>query len=118
MVMTRVNGKIFSVIDLSCANHQVPLSPETQKLIGFIFGGRQYIYARGLFGLSELPNFFSRIMTINFDPLVKRKQAITYIDDAVMQSPIKNELFTINNENSTPLREVGLKPPLTRRSSF
>ena len=32
MIMTRVNVKIFSVRDLSCVYHQVPLSPETQKL--------------------------------------------------------------------------------------
>ena len=31
MIMTRVNGKFFSVSDLYCAYHQVPLSPETQK---------------------------------------------------------------------------------------
>ena len=42
MIMTRVNGKIFSVSDLSCAYHQVPLSPELQKLASFIIGGRQY----------------------------------------------------------------------------
>ena len=41
MIMTRVNGKVFSVSDLSCAYHQVPLSPETQKLTSFIIGGRQ-----------------------------------------------------------------------------
>ena len=35
--MTRVNGKIFSVSDLSCAYHQVLFSPETQKLTGFIY---------------------------------------------------------------------------------
>ena len=31
MIMTRVNGKVFSVSDLSCAYHQVPLIPETQS---------------------------------------------------------------------------------------
>ena len=41
MIMTRVNGKVFSVSDLSCAYHQVPLSPETQKLTSFIIGGKQ-----------------------------------------------------------------------------
>ena len=41
MIMTRVNAKSFSVNDLSCAYHQVPLSPETQKLTSFIIGGRQ-----------------------------------------------------------------------------
>ena len=32
MIMTRVNGKVFSVSDLSCAYDQVPLSPKTQEL--------------------------------------------------------------------------------------
>ena len=38
--MTRVNGKVFSVSDLSCAYHQIPLSPETHT--SFIIGGKQY----------------------------------------------------------------------------
>ena len=40
MNTTRVNGKVFSVSDLSCAYHQVPLSPEAQKLTSFIIGGK------------------------------------------------------------------------------
>ena len=58
MIMTRVNGKLFSVSDLSCAYHQIPLSPETQKLTSFINGDRQYTYTRGFYGLCGLPNFF------------------------------------------------------------
>ena len=85
MIMTRVNGKLFSVSDLSCAYHQVPLSYETQKLTGFIIRGRQYTFTRGFYGLCGLPNFFSRLMTDHFDPLIRKKQAITYIDDAIMQ---------------------------------
>ena len=77
MIMTRVNGKIFSVSDLSCAYHQVPLSPETQKLISFIISGRQYTYNLSFHGVCGLPNFFSRLMTIHSDPLIKKKQAIT-----------------------------------------
>ena len=46
MIMIRVNGKFFSVSDLSCTYHQVPLSPETQKLTSLITGGRQYTYTR------------------------------------------------------------------------
>ena len=57
MIMTRVSGKFFSVSDLSCAYHQVPLSPETQKLTSFISGGRQYTYTRGFYGLCGLPIF-------------------------------------------------------------
>ena len=85
MIMTRGNGKFFSVSDLSCAYHQVPLSLETQKLTSFIIGGRQYTYTRG-YGHCGLPSFFSRLMTIHFEPLNKKKQAITYIDDTTMQS--------------------------------
>ena len=91
MIMTKVNGKVFSVSDLSCAYHQVPLSPETLKLISFINSGKQYNFTRGFYGLCGLPKFFSRLMTIHFDPLIKKKQAITYIDDTIMQSQSNNE---------------------------
>ena len=107
--MTRVNGKFFSVSDLSCAYHQVPFSSETQKLTSFIIGGRQYTFTRGLYGLCGLPNFFSRLMTIHFDPLIRKKQAITYIDDTIMQSQTRGEMFTIINEYHTLLRKAGLK---------
>ena len=109
MFMTRVNGKVFSVSDLSCAYHQVPLSPETQKLTSFIIGRKQYTYARGFYGFCGLPNFFSRLMTIHFDPLNRKKQAITYIDDTIMQSQNKNEMFTVINEYHTLLSKADLK---------
>ena len=109
MIMTRVNGKFFSVSDLSCAYHQVPLSSETQKLTSFIIGGRHYTFTRGFYGLCGLPNFFSRLMTIHFDPLIRKKQAITYIDDTIMQSQNRGENFTIINEYHTLLRMAGLK---------
>ena len=73
MIMTKVNGKFFSVSNLSCAYHQVPPSSETQKLTCFIIGGRQYTFTRGFYGLYGLPNFFSRLKTIQFDPLIRKK---------------------------------------------
>ena len=108
-IMTRVNGKFFSVSDLSCAYHQVPLSPETQKLTSFVIGGRQYTYTRGFDGLCGLPNFFSRLMTTHFEPLIKKKQATTYIDDTIMQSRNKGEMFSIIHEYHNLLRKAGLK---------
>ena len=57
VIKTRVNGKKFSVSDLSCAYHQVSLCPETQKLTSFIIDGRQYTYTRGFYGLCGLPSF-------------------------------------------------------------
>ena len=109
MIMIRVNGKVFSVSINSCAYHQVPLSPETQKLTRFIIGGKQYTYTRGFYGLCGLPNFFSRLMAIHFHPLIKKKQAITYINETIMQSQNKNEMFTVISEYHTLLRKAGLK---------
>ena len=109
MIMTMVNDKVFSISDLSCAYHQVPLSPETQKLTISIIGGKQYIYTRGFYGLCGLPNFFSRLMTIHLDPLIKKKQAINYIDDTILQSKNKNELFTVINDYQTFLSKAGRK---------
>ena len=114
MIMTRVNGKFFSVSDLSCAYHQVPLSPETQKLTSFIIGGRQYTYTRGLYRLNGLPNTFSRLVTIHFEPLIKKKQAITYIDDTIMQSHNIGEMFSIIHEYHNLLRKAGLKAALEK----
>ena len=59
MVLTWVNGEVFSVSDLCCPYHQVPLSRETQKVTSFIIGEKQYTYTRGFYGLCGLPNFFS-----------------------------------------------------------
>ena len=109
MKIKRVNGKFFSVSDLSCACHQVPLSFETQKLTSFIIGGQQYTFTRGFYSLCGLPNLFSRLMTIHLDPLIKKRQAITYIDDTIKQSQARGEMFTIINEIHTILRKAGLK---------
>ena len=109
LMMTRVNSKVFSASDLFCSYHQVPLSPETQKLTGFIIGRKQYNYTRGFYGLCGFPNFFSRLVTIHFDPFHRKNQAVTYIDDTIMQSQNKNEMFTAINEYHTLLRKAGLK---------
>ena len=117
MIMTRMNGKI-SVSDLSCAYHQIPFSFERQKLTSFTIGGRQYTFTRGFFGLCGLPNFFSCLMTIHFDPLIRKKQAITYIDDTIMQSQTRGKMFTIINEYHTLLRRVGLEAAPDRTFFF
>ena len=118
MILTRVNGKVFSVSDLSCAYHQVSLSLETQKLTSFITGGKQYTYTRGFYGLCGLPNFFSGSMTTHFDLLIKKKQGITYIDDTIIQSQNNNKMFTVINEYQTLLRKAGLKAAPDRTFFF
>ena len=109
MIMTRGNGKFFSVSD-TCPVRIIryPLASK-HKLASFIIGGRQYSFTRGFYGLCGLPNFFSRLMTIHFDPLIRKRQAITYIDDTIMQWQTRVEMFTIINEYPTLLRKAGLK---------
>ena len=57
-------------------------------------------------------------MTIHFDLLIWKKQAITYIDDTIMQSQNKNEMFTVINEYHTLLRKANLKAAPNKTFSF
>ena len=52
---------------------------------------------------------FQPLIDDSFRPLIKKKQAITYIDDTIMQSQNKNEMFTVINEYHTLLRMAGFK---------
>ena len=108
LIMTMVIGKFFSVSDLSCAYHEVSLSPETQKFTSFIIVGKQYTYTPRFNGLCGLRKFFSRLMAIHFDPLIKKEQAITDTDDTIMQSKNKNEMFRFINEYHSLLRKASI----------
>ena len=48
-------------------------------------------------------------MTIHFDTLIKKKRAITYINDTIKLSQNKNEMFTVINECHPVFRKAGLK---------
>ena len=48
-------------------------------------------------------------MAINFEPLIKKKKAITYLDDSLFQSQSKAEMFTIIHAYHQLLRKGGLK---------
>ena len=74
MIMTRMNGKYFTASDVLCTYHQAPLSPETQKLTSFAIGGKQYTYQFRFYGLCVLAQWFSRMMAINFEPLIKKRK--------------------------------------------
>ena len=109
MIKTRINVKYLTANDLSCAYHQVPLSPETQKLTSFVMGGKQYTHQVGFYELCGLPQWFSRMMAINFEPLIKKRKAITYLDDSLLQSHTQAEMFTNIHEYHQLLRKGGLK---------
>ena len=47
-------------------------------------------------------------MLIHFDPLIK-KEAIIYIDYAILHLQSKNEMFTVINEDHIFLQKAGVK---------
>ena len=67
-----------------------------KKLASFVIESKQFTFKRGFYGRCGLPKLFSRIMTIQFATLIKRKKAITYIDDTLMQADTKSEMMDIN----------------------
>ena len=107
--MTRLTGKIFCVSDLSNAYDQVTLTEESQKCTAFVIGNKQYTHCRGFFGLSGLPNFSSQIMALSMVPLIKTKQALTYIDDTILQAQNKAEMFEIIPKCQCLVRTAGLR---------
>ena len=109
ILLTRLTGKVFSVSDLSNAYHQVPLTEESQKCTAFVIGNKQYTYCCGFYGLSGLPNFFSRLMALSMAPLIKTNQALTYIDDTILQAQNKAEMFEIIPKHHALVRTAGLK---------
>ncbi len=108
-LITRVRGQYFTTSDLSSAYHQVPLTDETKKLVSFVIGNKQYTFEKGFYGLSGLPNFFSRIMTIHFAPLIEKGDAISYIDDVLLQAENKTKMMDVIKEYHALLRKSNLK---------
>ena len=49
------------------------------------------------------------MMDVNFEPLINKKKAIPYLDDSLLQSHNKAEMFTTIHENHQLLRKRGLK---------
>ena len=72
-LLTRLKGNFFTNSDLCSAYNQVPLTEETKRLVNFVIGPKQYTFERGFYGLCSLPNLFTRIMTIHFAPLIRKK---------------------------------------------
>ena len=109
MLLTRLDGVYYTTSDLASAYNQVLLSEDTRKLTIFVVGGKQYMFERGFYGLCGLPNFFSRIMTIHFAEMIAKKQAITYIDDVILQAKTKTEMWKKLESYFKCLRSSGLK---------
>ena len=118
MLLTRLDGVYYTTSDLASAYNQVPLSGDTKKLTSFVVGGKQYKFERGFYGLCGLPNFFLRIMTIHFSEMIAKKQAITYIDDVILQAKTKAEMWKNLESYFKCLGSSGLKAAPNKTKIF
>ena len=118
MLLTRLDGVYYTTSDFASAYNQVPLSEDTKKLTSFVVGGKQYMFERGFYSLCGLPNFFSRIMTIHFAEMIAKKQAITYIDDVILQAKTKAEMWENLESYFKCLRSSGLKAAPNKTKIF
>ena len=109
MLLTRLDSVYYTTSDLAPAYNQVPLSGDTKELASFVVGVKYYMIERGFYSLWGLPTFFSRIMTILFAETMAKKQAITYIDDVILQAKSKQDMWKILESYFQRLRSSGLK---------
>ena len=80
---------------MSSAYNQMPLDEQSRRLSQFVIGNQQNEFNRLFYGISIGPAAFSAFMSINFRPLILKKNAITYLDNVFMQSQTKDEMFTV-----------------------
>ena len=118
MLLTRLDSVYYTSSDLVAAYNQVPLSEDTKKLTSFVVGGKQYMFERGFYGSCGLPNFFSQIMTIQFAEMIATKQAITYIDDVILQAKTRVEMWKNSESFFKCLRSSGLKAAPNKSKLF
>ena len=109
MILTRLDGVYYTTSDLASTYNQLALSEDTKKLTSFVVSGKQYMFERGFYGLCGLPNSLSGIMSIHFAEVIVKNQAITYIDDVILQAKTKAEMWKNLKSYFKCLRSSGLK---------
>ena len=117
MLLTRLDGVYYTTTDLASAFNQVLLSEDTKRLTSFVVGGKQYMFERGFYGLSGLPNFLSRIKAVHFAEMFA-KQAITYINVVVLQAKTKKGMSKNLEQFLQFLTSSGLKATPNKTKIF
>ena len=73
---------------------------------------------RGFYGLCGLLKFSSRIMTIQLAEMIAKEQAVTYIDDVILQAKTKAEMWKNLESLFQCLRSSGLKAAPNKTKLF
>ena len=93
--LARANKKYKSAIDLMYAYAHAPLDEDTIKLTSFSSGDKLFAFIRGFYGLKGLPNFFTKQMSSFFKTLIEQGFALVYIDDILLLSDTKEQMFLL-----------------------
>ena len=80
---------------MNSAYNQMPLDEQSRRLTQLVIGNQQYELIRLFYGISIGPAAFSTFMSKIFRPLILKKNAITNLDDVLIQSQTKEEMFTV-----------------------
>ena len=87
-----------------------PLDEDTIKLTSFSSGDKLFAFIRGLYGLKELPNFFTKQMSTFFKTLIiEQGFALVYIDDILLLSDSKGQMFQLIEQVHVISTENNLK---------
>ena len=68
--------KYKSAIDLMHTNAHATLDDETIKLTGFSSVHKLFAFSKGLYGLKDLPNFFTKQFSLFFKDLIRQVSAL------------------------------------------
>ena len=109
VILTKINGKYFTTLDMNIAYNQMPLDEQSRRLTQFVIGNQQYEFNRLFYGNSIGPAAFSAFLSKIFRPLILKKNAITYLDNNFMQSQTKKEMFTVLEHYHKILQNENLK---------
>ena len=108
-MLTRPDGVYYTTSDLASAFNQLPFWEDTKKLTSFVVVAKQYMFEPGFYGLSGLPKFFTRIMTLHFAEMIAKKQAITYTDAVIFEAKTKKDMWKNLDFFFQCLRSSGVK---------
>ena len=109
VILTKINGKYFTIAIMNRAYNQKPLDEQSGRLTQFVIGNKQYEFNRLFYVISIGPAAFSAFMSKIFRPLILKKTAITYLVDVFMQSQTKDETFTVLEQYPKFLQNENLK---------
>ena len=94
---------------MNSAYNQMPLDEQSRRLTQFVIGNQQYEFNRLFYGISIGPAAFSAFMSKVFRPFILKKHAITHLDDVIMQSQTKVEMFIILEQYHQILKNENIK---------